>query len=269
MIAFARHFAFEFKTGLRNPSLLLLNYLFPLGLFAMMGVMMTKINPLFKETMVPAMVIIAAISSAVMGLPGPQIEAREGGIFRSFKINGVPVVSILVVPALSSFIHIVIASTVITLTGPALFGGHAPVHWVPYIITSLVMIFTFTAFGSLIGVISGSARSSILWSQLIFLPSMLIGGLMVPAAMLPSSIRTVSGLLPTTYSMQAYLGLAYGQKTLLNPTVSLLILLAGGVLALALAAYLFNWDSRNKSRRGHPLLALLVLVPFIIGIGLM
>jgi len=31
MNAFANHFAFEFKSTLRNPTLLLMNYLFPLG----------------------------------------------------------------------------------------------------------------------------------------------------------------------------------------------------------------------------------------------
>ena len=30
-----------------------------------------------------------------------------------------------------------------------------------------------------------------------------------------------------------------------------------GILAFGLAIYLFNWDSRNAARRGHPLLALL------------
>jgi len=38
------------------------------------------------------------------------------------------------------------------------------------------------------------------------------------------------------------------------------------VVAFSLAVYLFNWDSRNQTRRGHPLMALLVLVPYLIGI---
>jgi ABC-2 type transport system permease protein len=45
MTAFTSHFAFEFKTGLRNPTAMLMNYLFPLGFYAMMGLVMTQINP--------------------------------------------------------------------------------------------------------------------------------------------------------------------------------------------------------------------------------
>ena len=61
------------------------------------------------------------------------------------------------------------------------------------------------------------------------------------------------------------MGFAYGQPTVFNPTTSALVLLAGGVLAFGLAIYLFNWDSRNQARRGHPLMALLALVPFVVG----
>jgi len=46
------------------------------------------------------------------------------------------------------------------------------------------------------------------------------------------------------------------------------VLAASGLLAFGLAVYLFNWDRRNQSRRGHPLMALLVFVPYVISIFL-
>lgn len=106
MTAFVHHFAFEFKTGARNPSQLLMNYLFPLGFFVMMGLVMTQVNPLFIQTMIPAMVILAAMSSGVLGLPGTLVEAREVGIFRSYKINGVPALSILTIPVVTTTIRL-------------------------------------------------------------------------------------------------------------------------------------------------------------------
>jgi len=38
------------------------------------------------------------------------------------------------------------------------------------------------------------------------------------------------------------------------------------VLAFGLAIYLFNWDRRNAAQPGHPLMALLILLPYVIGI---
>ena len=90
MRAFLHHFAFEFRSGIRNKQLLLMNYLFPLGFYLMMGFIMPGINPPFREVLVPAMVVFSALSSTLLGIPDPLVNARENGIFRSYKINGVP-----------------------------------------------------------------------------------------------------------------------------------------------------------------------------------
>jgi ABC-2 type transport system permease protein len=262
MTAFANHFAFEFKTGLRNPSHLLLNYLFPLGFYAIMGLVMTQINPLFTGTMIPAMIIVAAMSSAVLGLPGTLVESREAGVYRSFKINGVPALSILSIPAVTTLFQVLIVAAIITLTAP-LFKGTLPVNWGGFALVTAVMAFCFGGLGALIGVVSTDSRSTVLFSQLIFLPAMLLGGLMMPLDILPASVQPVSALLPATHAMQAYQGLAFGQATILDPVASLLVLLAGGVLAFGLAIYLFRWDSRNAARRGHTALALLALLPYV------
>ena len=266
MTAFLNHTSFEFKTGIRNPSLMLMNYLFPLGFYAIMGLVMTQINPGFKDTLIPSLVIFSVMVSTVLGLPGPLVEAREAGIFRSFKINGVPAISILAIPALTTVFHALIVSTIIALTGNILFDGAVPVSWINFALLTLLCAFTFGGLGMLIGVVSSSTRSTVLWSQLIFLPSMLLGGLMVSLDFLPASVQPISGLLPTTYAIQAIEGLAYMQPTVINPWVAVLVLAACGLLAVSLAIYLFSWDTHNSTRRGRPVLALLVLVPMIAAI---
>ena len=90
MTAFVNHFLFEFRTGVRNKQLLLMNYLFPLGFFLMMGYVMGEINPAFLETMTPAMAVFAVLSATLLGIPDPLVNARESGIYRSYKINGIP-----------------------------------------------------------------------------------------------------------------------------------------------------------------------------------
>lgn len=263
MNAFANHFAFEFKTGLRDSSLMFVNYLFPLGFYAMMGVVMTSINPLFSESMIPAIVIFTVMCSAILSLPNPLVESREAGIYRSFKINGVPAISILVIPMLTTIVHSPIASGVVALTAAPLFKGLPPANWVTFWAITLLTALACGTLGALIGVVSSDSRATVLWSQLIFLPSMLIGGLMMPVSVLPESVRPFSLLLPTTHAMQAYTGLAYGKGTLIDPSIAIAVLAASTMLAFGLAVYLFNWDSKNRTRRGHPAMALLVLVPYV------
>ena len=116
MSAFTTHFSFEFKTGIRNKNLLLMNYLFPLGFFLMMGAIMPSINPYFRETMIPAMVTFAILAATLLGLPDPLVNARETGIFRSYKINGVPARSILAIPAVTTALHLSIATLFIAVS---------------------------------------------------------------------------------------------------------------------------------------------------------
>lgn len=262
MNAFSYHFGFEFKTGLRNSNLLLLNYLFPLAFYLFMGAVMTHINPGFGDSMVPAMSIFAILTATILGLPSPLVEDREAGVFRSFKINAVPAVSILLIPALTTIFHGLIAATLIALTAPLLFGGVAPASWPALFGVLLVTAFACGGIGCLIGVVSTNSRATILWSQLIFLPSMLLGGLMVPVSVLPAGVRWISALLPSTQAMQAIAGLAYRQPTVIPPGAALAALAGGALLSFGLATYLFNWDSRNASRRGHPALALLAWIPY-------
>jgi len=92
---------------------------------------------------------------------------------------------------------------------------------------------------------------------------------MLPYSMLPEAMSKIAQFLPATHAMNAFRGLAQNLTADFNPIGSLLILLVSGVLAFGLAIYLFNWDRRNTTQRGHPLMALLVLLPYVIGILLL
>jgi ABC-2 type transport system permease protein len=269
MNAFIHHFSFEFRAGIRNKKLLLMNYLFPLGFYLMVGFIMPEINPFFREGMIPAMVVFAILSATLLGIPDPLVNARENGIFRSYKINGIPSISILTIPALTTILHLVILAMFITVTAPLFFRAPLPINWLNYALIFVAMAFACAGVSVLIGVVSPSSRMTVLWSQLIFLPSIMLGGMMFPYSMLPDVAGKFAQLLPATQAMNAFTGLAMGKVAAFSPWSSVIMLFASGVLAFGLAVYLFSWDSRNTMRRGHPLLALLVLLPYVIGIFLL
>jgi ABC-2 type transport system permease protein len=265
MNAFLNHFGFEFSAGFRNKNLLLMNYLLPLGFYLMMGFVMGSIIPDFNSTIVPAMVTFAILAAAFLGIPDPLVTARENGIFRSYKINGVPSLSLLIIPALTTIVHLLIVSAIITASARLLFSADLPVNWFNYILVILAAAFACTGLGVLIGVISPNSRLTVLWSQLFYIPSILLGGLMFSYRLLPEVAKSVSHLLPATHAMNAFKALAMDYPADFPAWISVLVLLLSGALAFFLANYLFSWDSHNSKRRGPVWLAVLVFLPNILG----
>lgn len=264
--AFFHHFSFEFRAGIRHKQLLFMNYLFPLGFYLLMGSIMTGINPSFRENMIPSMMMFSTLAATLMGIPIALATAQEKGIFRSYKINGIPVVSLLLISAFTTILHLLIVAIIITVTAPLFFGASWPTNWIYFILTFIVVTLNSACISVLIGVISSNARVSIMWSQLIFVISILLSGLMFPHSILPEVAGNLSKLLPATHAMNAYNGLAMGKAADFSPWGSLIILLLASGLAFGLAIYLFSWDHHNSTRRGNPILGILAFIPFIFSV---
>ena len=266
MSALAVHFTFQFRSMLRSPAQMLLNYLFPLAFYAFMGLVMTEINPGFRDDILTSMTIFVVVSGALLGLPGMLVDEREAGIYRSYRVNGVPAGAVLAMPALTMAFHALIAASLVAVTAVPLFGAPVPASWGALVLCTLLGAALFAALGTLIGVVSPDSRASILLSQAIFLPSMLLGGLMVPMEALPDGAQVAALLLPTTWLAQLEQATVYGREIVVDPALAATVLIASTVLTFGIAAYSFNWDRKNATRRGHPALALLAILPFVAGI---
>ncbi|MDP3232247.1 MAG: ABC transporter permease [Myxococcales bacterium] len=263
MHALLEHVRVEWRSALRSPSQLLMAWLFPLGFALVIGGVMPKLNPAFGAQMVAAFALMAVVTGTILGLPGPIVEARAAGVLRGFRVLGVPDAASLGVPGISAALHAIPAALVAALLTRLLFDGEAPTRSLVFVGVVALAAFTFSGLGALIGVVSTSARATVLYSQLIFLPSMLLGGMMVPFAALPANMRPVALLLPTTHVMQLFDGLAYGRATTLAAGSHVGALVVSGLVAWGLALVLFDTEPREvKAWKG--VFVLVALLPLAI-----
>jgi ABC-2 type transport system permease protein len=263
MKAFLHHLLYDFKTGIRDRTNLLMNYLFPLAFFLLVSALMVKLNPAFQELMLPAMTLFAIMASALLGLPNTIVSARESGVFRSFRINGVPSGAVLAIPPLGGLVHMAVVAVLVAVLGTRLFGGAGPAHPLGYAAAGLLSYLAVAGIGALIGVAAANSRATILIGQFVYLPSLLLGGLMVPQSALPGTLARISLLLPTTHAMRVFGALGMSSGAAIIPWVSLGVLGGGGVLSFALAAWLFQWDSRLSQPNRRAVLAVLGLLPYV------
>lgn len=263
MSAFLHQIVYEFRSGLRDKSLLLMNYLFPLLFFALVGGLMAKVNPGFTPTMIPAMSLFALMCSSLLSSPSSLVAARDSGLLRSYRINGVPAWAALAAPPLANLAHMVLATAAIAAAGRLAFGAPLPADWAWFALSWFASWAALAGLGALIGTLSPSPRAAILVSQLVYIPSIILGGLMVPASALPDGLAAVSRLFPASHAMRAFSGAGAGAAPLAAAALpSLVLLLAGAALAFGVSLALYEWDQKNARPQARKLLALVALLPY-------
>jgi ABC-2 type transport system permease protein len=255
MNAFAYHVSYEFKAAVRDRSHLFMNYLFPLLFFAIIGAFMPRIDPTFAGRIIPSMATFALMCSYLLSMPTGLVAARESGLLRSYRICGVPAGAAIGAPALSTAGHMAIVTAIIAAVAAIAFGASLPASAAYFGLAWIAACAATAGLGALIAVVSTSGRMATLIAQCFFIPSIMLGGLMMPPGVLPPALERLALLLPATHAMRAFTGGS-------GAAVSLAALAIGAIASFALAGSLFEWDNANARPKAHKLLALVALLPY-------
>jgi len=255
MSAFALHVGYEFKAAVRDRSHLFMNYLFPLLFFALVSAFMTRMDGTFRNRVIPAMAVFALMCSCLLSMPPNLVGSRLNGMLRSYRIYGVPSWTAIAAPALSNLGHMAIVTLVIAATATLTLGAPMPADPALFCAAWLASAAALAGLGALVAVVSRTGRMAILVAQVVYIPSIMLGGLMMPQSALPPALGQVALLLPASHAMRAFAG---GP----GAAISLAALAAGGILSFVLSLLLFEWDATNTRPGARKLLALAALIPY-------
>ena len=262
MKAFMVHFRHEFRAVYTDRSRLFMNYLFPLTVFLLMAALMTGVNPAFRLQMIPAMILFAMMSSTLLFLSSLWIAQREAGIYRSYRINGVPARDILLAPALAGIVHLAIVSAIIGAIGHFAFGAPLPAARLSFALGWLLSALALAGLAMAIGTALFEQRAGMLVAQLVFLPSIMLGGLMMPAELIPRALSLLSRLFPAPWAMEAMLGAG-------RLPLAMTVLAATAVAGYAISLLIFEWHTTPLRPPRTRLAVLLVLAPAMGGLALL
>lgn len=245
MNAFFNHLWIQFKMDIREKGTLLTYYLVPLVFYVVIGAVFSSVNPASKQTMAAAMPIFAITMGAVLGLPVPVVKMREAGVLRAYRVSGIPGRAVLLIHSFSAFLHLLLVSVIIFVTAPLLYGAEVPKNMAAFFLVLLVLLFASIALGLLIGVSARSQSIATMLSQAVFLPTVMFGGIMFPASMLPEPLRILAYALPSTHAMQSFSSLAYGFPSDISPVISMLVM--AGICGVASCLAVVRYKASMKS----------------------
>lgn len=195
----------QWKMDIRSKTLLITCYVVPLLFYMVMGGIFTSINPEAKLSLIQSMTVFGVSTGAIIGLPPSLVEIYGSDIKKVYKANGVPLYLGVVSIFLSAFIHLFIMCAIIYLTAPIVFGAATPDHSLLYFGSLVIFIAVSLIIGSVLGLMVKNQAKLTMASQMIFLPSIMISGIMFPVNLLPSFIEIVGRLLPATWGYKLML----------------------------------------------------------------
>ena len=230
---FINHLWIQLKMDIRDKGTLLTYYLVPLVFYAVMSAVFSSVNPEMKTTLSASMTIFAVTMGAVIGMPGPLVRMKESGVLRGFHVSGISSIMVFTVQAASAAIHLTIVSIIIFFASPAIYGAQKPANIFSYIIILIILLFTMLSIGMLIGSTAKNQSFATIMSQAVFLPTMMLGGIMFPSDLLPSPLHFFSYVIPSTYIIEAFSNSAYNLSTDMQSIAALAIALGIGFTALA------------------------------------
>ena len=197
--------ALQWKLDIRSKSLLVTCYIVPLIFFLLMGGIFTSVMPEMRNTLIQSMIVMSVSMGAFIGLPPSLIETYGSDVKKVYKANGVPLYLGLVTMFLSAFVHLMISCAIILLLAPILFEAALPEQLPFFFLALAIYIIVSLSIGSILGLVVKNQAKLTMIAQLVFLPSIMLSGIMFPIDLLPDFLETIGRIFPASWGYRLML----------------------------------------------------------------
>lgn len=217
----------QLKMDIRSKTLLVTCYVVPLLFFAIMGGIFTSLMPEAKNTLIQSMTIMGVSMGAFIGVPPSMVEVYGTDIKKMYIANGIPLCFGVITLVVSAFIHLMIMTMIIFTLAPIVFHATIPSNIPLYFITLALFVIVSLAISCVLGLAVKNQAKLTMYSQVVFLPSIMLSGIMFSAELLPNFLESIGKLFPATWGYTLLI-----QKNInISTFLPLLLILAISVFA--------------------------------------
>ncbi len=248
---------------MRDRTVLVFNYFFPLIFFFIFGFMMHAEQGGAIVQIVTMVLTIGILGSGFFGAGMRTVMDREANILRRFKVAPITATPILISQMVVGLVHYIPVTVLMLALAHFLYGMPVPENLGSLAIFLLIGVCAFRAMGSIIGAVANSMNESQIIIQLLYFPMLFLGGATFPISMMPNWLQMVSQFIPTTYLSLGLNGILEGHETIWQNRGAAGALLLTAVVGMFLAVKLFRWEKEEKMKGSAKAWLLVVLTPFI------
>ena len=205
MNCFLYSLVLQWKLDIRSKSLLVTFYIVPLIFFLIMGGIFTSVIPEMGSTLIQSMIVMSVSMGAFLGLPPSLVEIYGSDIKKIYNANGVPIYLGLVTILLSAFVHLMMTCIVILLLAPILFKASLPTQLPIFLLSLTIYIIVSLSIGCILGLTLKNQAKLTMIAQLVFLPSIMLSGIMFPISLLPDFLQVIGHVFPAYWGYRLML----------------------------------------------------------------
>lgn len=139
---------------------------------------------------------------ALIGLPPSLVEIYSSDIKKVYQANGVPLILGLALTNISAYIHLFIMSIILYIAAPLVFHAKIPENPRMYFMSLAIFIAVSLSIASIIGLAVKDQAKTSMFSIIVFLPSIMLSGIMFPIELLPEAFESIGKLFPAAWGYQ-------------------------------------------------------------------
>ena len=128
-----------------------------------------------------------------------MVEVYGTDIKKMYIANGIPLCFGVITLVVSAFIHLMIMSMIIFTLAPIVFHSTIPSNIPLYFITLALFVIVSLAISCVLGLAVKNQAKLTMYSQVVFLPSIMLSGIMFSAELLPNFLESMGKLFPATW----------------------------------------------------------------------
>ncbi len=228
--------------NIRNRTALFWNFAFPIGLIVLYGM----IWPQIIAWLTAGIIVLNLMSSGLLGDAAWLTSMRERGMLRRVRATPLPAWHLIAAYVVARLLLTLAQSSAIVATAMLLYGAGFPMSGLLAALPlAIIGGFVFLLLGQVIASVAPNNAAAGAIGQVIYFPLMFVSNLFLPIDQLPGWIANLTRWTPATMLVDLVRPALVPIDPVQPAWINALGLTCYGVIALLLAAQLFQWEPQR------------------------
>jgi ABC-2 type transport system permease protein len=196
----------------------------------------------YVDFLVPGVVALAIMNTAVIGLATIMVDWRQRGILRRLKLTPIPLGEFFAARVTASLVLALMQVAVLLVFGRLVFGVSLDSTAWAAVPVALAGALCFLAMGFAIGSFVSTPETGDAVSQVFTLPMMFLAGTFLPVAAMPAFVQIIARVLPLYYMANGLRDTTVRGLSITHVAPDIGVLLGVTAILSVIALRSFRWE---------------------------